>query len=66
MSDDSYRASITITCGADRSWNRDSLPPCECKMTDNAQFANIQFGIYLTIFVAKNIARIANAVQVTI
>ena len=53
MSDDSYRTSITITCGADRSWNRDSLPPCECKMTDNPQFANIQFGIYLTINVAK-------------
>ena len=53
MSDDSYRTSITITCGADRSWNRDSLPPCECKMTDNPQFANIQFWIYLTINVAK-------------
>ena len=54
MSDDSYRTSITITCGADRSWNRDTLPPCECKMTDNSQFAIIQFGIYLSINVAKN------------
>ena len=48
MSDDSYRASITITCGADRSWNRDSLPPCECEMIDNPHF-----GIYFTINVAK-------------